>query len=72
MQHLTHCLTLSMTIDRYKEGLGVEADEETAAFYQRLPARVTGEEFDRVGAQAIVEMDRIDDKTTPQVLWAVF
>jgi hypothetical protein len=35
-----------------------------------LPARVTAEEFDRIGAQAIVETDRIDDSTAPQVNYA--
>jgi hypothetical protein len=62
--------SLHVHLSRYKEGFGVEADEETAVFYQRLPARVTAEEFDRIGAQAIVETDRIDDSTAPQVNYA--
>jgi len=35
--------------------------------YQRLPARITSQEFDRIGAQAIVETDRINDQTAPEV-----
>jgi hypothetical protein len=48
--------------------LGVEADIETAVFYQRLPGRVTADEFHVVGAQAIVETDRINDSTAPEVI----
>lgn len=53
--------------NRYKNGLGVKADEETAAAYLRYPAALTAQEFHRVGAQAIVESDRIDDATAPEV-----
>ena len=52
---------------RYKHGLGVNVDDETAAAYLRHPASLTAQEFHRVGAQAIVESDRIDDTTAPQV-----
>lgn len=52
---------------RFKNGMGVSADEETAASYLRLPAALTAQEFHRVGAQAIVETDRIDDLTAPEV-----
>jgi hypothetical protein len=45
----------------------VEADPETAVFYQRLPGRVTADEFHVVGAQAVVETDRINDSTAPEV-----
>jgi hypothetical protein len=52
---------------RFKNGMGVSADEETAVSYLRLPAAQTAQEFHRVGAQAIVETDRIDDLTAPEV-----
>lgn len=45
----------------------MSADVETAVFYHRLPSRVTAEEFHLIGAQSVVETDRIDDLTAPEV-----
>ncbi len=58
---------LILSLRRYREGFGVVADAETAAFYHRLPSRVTAEEFHVIGAQSVVETDRIDDNTAPEV-----
>ena len=49
------------------EGLAVKADVETAVFYSRLPISLTAQEFNAMGAQAVVEADRIDDSTAPEV-----
>lgn len=45
----------------------MKADVETAAFYHRLPGSVTAAEFHLIGAQSVVETDRIDDNTAPEV-----
>jgi hypothetical protein len=52
---------------RFKEGLGVPGDIETALYYSSLPAKVTSDEFQVLGAQAVVEQNRIDDRTAPEV-----
>lgn len=33
----------------------------------RLPSHSASVEFQRIGAQAVIETDRIDDRTAPQV-----
>ena len=43
------------------------SDLETSLYYLQLPAKVTNEEFHRIGGQPIVENDRITDKTAPEI-----
>ena len=52
---------------RYKESIGVSADVETAARYSVTPTKVTADLFNIQGAQAVVESDRINDHTAPEV-----
>ena len=52
---------------RYAQGGLQRADSETAAQYLVLPAQRAADEFHRVGAQPLVEADRIDDDSAPQV-----
>jgi hypothetical protein len=56
-----------MYLIRFKEGLDVPGDLETALYYSSLPAKVTSDEFQVLGAQAVVEQNRIDDRTAPEV-----
>jgi hypothetical protein len=53
---------------RYEHGIGgVISDIETAAQYSLLPADVASNAYHTVGAQPVVEADRIDDNTEPEV-----
>lgn len=53
---------------RYRFGLsGLVQDIEAAAHYSLLPVALANQEYHRIGAQPIVQADRINDITAPQV-----
>eukprot|EP01041_Mallomonas_annulata_P003465 gene3465-6894_t len=54
-------------MNRYRFGIGVLADMETAALYGSLAAAVAYESFHRVGGEPVVEADRIDDRTEKNI-----
>jgi hypothetical protein len=58
-------------MSRYQEGYGgLRVDAEVAGHYALLAARFSSVEFHRVGAQPIVESDRITDATEPVVRYS--
>ena len=58
---------VAMLAFRYQHGLGVIKDVEIAAQYARRASVVSADNFHRVGAQPILESDRINDDTERDV-----
>ena len=58
---------ITVLLIRYSNGIGLIRDPETAAQYGVLASTFSSECFHKKGAQPIVESDRIDDFTEPQV-----
>jgi hypothetical protein len=59
---------LFFLLSRYEHGIGgVIADIETAAQYSLLPADSASHLFHTIGGQPVIEADRIDDNTEPDI-----
>lgn len=53
---------------RYRHGIGVVADSETAAYYLYIAAGTASQAFHTIGGQPLMESDRLNDHTAKSIV----